>query len=63
MIKHVLKVLVLFACFTALTHIQAFAGTFTAFGPKTSVRGSGNPVTETGSFNIKNPKPRTRQET
>lgn len=38
-----------------LIHSPAHAGIFTAFGPKTFVRGSGKPVMETATFNIKNP--------
>lgn len=34
--------------------INAHAGTFTAFGPKTFTRGSGKPITETATFSIKN---------
>jgi len=33
----------------------AFAGTFTAFGPQTYVRGKGNPVAVSSSFSILNP--------
>src|SRR3972149_1469062 len=36
-------------------HSLTYAGTFTAFEPKTFVRGSGTPVAETTSFSIKNP--------
>lgn len=38
-----------------LIHSPAHAGTFTAFDSRTFVRGSGKPVVETASFNIKNP--------
>lgn len=38
-----------------LSAMQGYAGTFTAFGPKAFTRGSGKPVAETISFNIKNP--------
>lgn len=38
-----------------LSAVCCYAGTFTAFGPKTFTRGSGSPVAETASFNIKNP--------
>lgn len=38
-----------------LIHSPAQAGTFTAYGPKTFVRGSGKPVMEAATFNIKNP--------
>lgn len=34
---------------------SCYAGTFTAYGPRTFVRGIGQPATETASFNIKNP--------
>ncbi len=38
-----------------LSAMESSAGTFTAFGPKTFTRGSGKPIIETASFNIKNP--------
>lgn len=43
--------------FTLMAAMESasYAGTFTAFGPKTFIRGSGKPVVETASFNIKNP--------
>jgi len=34
---------------------QAHAGTFTAYGPRTFQRGTGQPVTETDSFSVLNP--------
>jgi hypothetical protein len=41
---------------SALTTLPCFAGTFTAFGPKTYVRSSGQPVTTTDTFSVLNPK-------
>jgi len=38
-----------------LSAIPSYSGTFTAFGPKAFTRGSGKPVVETASFNIKDP--------
>ena len=38
-----------------LSAVCCYAGTFTTFGPKAFTRGSGSPVAETASFNIKNP--------
>lgn len=34
---------------------SAFGGTFTAFGPRTFVRSTGDPVTETVTFSVLNP--------
>jgi hypothetical protein len=41
--------------FLAMTITPAAAGTFTPFGPKTYVRGTGAPVTVTNTFSVLNP--------
>lgn len=46
----------LFLLISALTSLPCFAGTFTAFGPKTYVRNTGMPVTTTDTFSVLNPK-------
>ena len=39
----------------ALLGMPCFAGTFTAYGPRTYVRGTGTPVTVTNTFTVLNP--------
>lgn len=41
--------------FLAVGGVPAAAGTFTPFGPQNYVRGTGAPVTETGTFTVLNP--------
>lgn len=41
--------------FLTVGGVPATAGTFTPFGPQNYVRGSGAPVTETGTFTVLNP--------
>src|SRR5712671_714953 len=45
----------IFIILLALLGTPCFAGTFTAFGPQTYVRGTGTPVTVTNSFTVLNP--------
>src|SRR5215470_11664557 len=43
------------ALFLLFTAAGLYAGTFTAFGPKNYVRGTGSPVTVTDTFTVLNP--------
>ncbi len=45
----------IFVVLLALLGTPCFAGTFTAFGPQTYVRGTGAPVTVTNTFTVLNP--------
>src|SRR5258705_72767 len=42
-------------CLVAIGAIPLHAGTFTVFGPKNYVRGTGAPVTVTDTFSVLNP--------
>src|SRR5512146_1215650 len=44
-----------FASFLLCLSLSSWAGTFTAYGPQTYVRGTGSPVTVTNTFTILNP--------
>jgi hypothetical protein len=46
-----LTIILILACFP----LPSWAGAFTAFGPETFTRGTGDPVTVTRSFSVLNP--------
>src|SRR5438445_975907 len=49
------RIVVAILCLLIAGPIPVHAGTFTAFGPKNYVRGTGAPVTVTDSFSVLNP--------